>query len=104
MQATASIQILSLISGHLTFIQRRINVDAASWRCIDVNAMLYKGQVPAGYIISTIAYGSKSVEKKYGDTEENKYNHKTAMPRPRISQLLYPITILFVTAPQRLSC
>ena len=30
MQATASIQILSLISGHLTFIQRRINVDAAS--------------------------------------------------------------------------
>ena len=35
-------------SGHMRFTQRRINVDAALWRCIDVNATLYKLHVPAG--------------------------------------------------------
>ena len=30
-----------------TFVQRRINVDATSWCCIDVNATLYKWDVPA---------------------------------------------------------
>ena len=30
----------------MTFIQRRTNVDATSWRCIDVNATLYKRHVP----------------------------------------------------------
>ena len=28
--------------------QRRINVDATSWRCIDVDATLYTRHVPAG--------------------------------------------------------
>ena len=32
----------------MTFIHRRINADATSWRCIDVNATLHKRQVPAG--------------------------------------------------------
>ena len=27
-------------SGHMSFIQRRLNVDATSWRCIDVEATL----------------------------------------------------------------
>ena len=29
------------MNGHMTFIQRRINVDASSWRCIDVDATFY---------------------------------------------------------------
>ena len=33
---------------HSAFIQLRINVDAMSQRCIDVNATLYKRHVPAG--------------------------------------------------------
>ena len=32
----------------MTFIQGRINVDATSRRCIDVDATLYKPHVPAG--------------------------------------------------------
>ena len=32
----------------MTLIQRRLNVDATSWRCIDVEATLYKRHVPAG--------------------------------------------------------
>ena len=46
-------------SGHMTSIQRRLNVDATSWRCIDVEATLYRRHVSAGffliyYIIETI--------------------------------------------------
>ena len=36
-------------SGHMTFIQRRFNVDATSWRCIDVEATLYLRYMPAGF-------------------------------------------------------
>ena len=36
-------------SGHMTFIQRCLNVDATSWRCIDVEATLYKRHVPTGH-------------------------------------------------------
>ena len=32
----------------MTLLQRRLNVDATSWRCIDVEPMLYKCYVPAG--------------------------------------------------------
>ena len=35
-------------SEHMTFIQRRLNIDATSWRCIDVEATLYRSHVPAG--------------------------------------------------------
>ena len=35
-------------SGHTTFIQRRLNVDATSWRCIDVEVTLYRRRVSAG--------------------------------------------------------
>ena len=35
-------------SRHMTLIQRRLNVDATSWRCIDVDATLCKRHVPAG--------------------------------------------------------
>ena len=31
----------------MTLIQRRLNVDATSWRCIDVEPTLYKRHVPA---------------------------------------------------------
>ena len=37
----------------MTFIQRRINVDATSWRCIDVDATLFQRCVPAEFILST---------------------------------------------------
>ena len=32
---------------HMTFKQRRLNVDATSWRCIDVEATLYRRHVSA---------------------------------------------------------
>ena len=32
-------------------IQRHINVDATSWRCIDVNATFYKRHALAGYTL-----------------------------------------------------
>ena len=32
----------------MTFIQRRLNVNATSWRCIDVEATLYRCHVSAG--------------------------------------------------------
>ena len=32
----------------MMLIQRRLNVDATSWRCIDVEPTLYKRHVPAG--------------------------------------------------------
>ena len=41
-------------SGHMTFIQRRINVDATSWRCMDVNATMYKGYVRIGCKFSAL--------------------------------------------------
>ena len=34
--------------GHMTFKERNINVDAASWRCININVTLYKIHVSAG--------------------------------------------------------
>ena len=36
---------------HMTLIQRCLNVDATSWRCIDVELTLYKRHVPAGDIL-----------------------------------------------------
>ena len=38
----------------MTFMQRRLNVDATSWRCIDVEATLYKRHVPAGNLDQVI--------------------------------------------------
>ena len=35
-----------------TLRQRRINVDATSWRCIDVDTALYKRHVPAWLQVS----------------------------------------------------
>ena len=43
-------------SGHMTFIQRRLNVDAMSGRCIDVEATLYLRHVPAGLDLVTLTY------------------------------------------------
>ena len=33
----------------LIHVQTRLNIDAKSWRCIDVEPTLYKRHVPAGY-------------------------------------------------------
>ena len=41
-------------SRHMTFIQRRLNVDATSRRCIDVEATLYRHHVSAGWILNTL--------------------------------------------------
>ena len=40
-------KIIYFPSEHMKFIQRRINVDATSWRCIDVITTLYKRHMPA---------------------------------------------------------
>ena len=45
---TATLCVMYWSNGHMTFIQRRLNVDATSWRCIDVEATLYWHNVPAG--------------------------------------------------------
>ena len=34
--------------GHMKFIQRRINVAATSWRCINIDTTLFQRCVPAG--------------------------------------------------------
>ena len=43
-------------SQHITFMQRRINVDATSWRCIDVDATLSQRCDPAGLIVYICVY------------------------------------------------
>ena len=43
-----SIQDKNQPSGHMALIQRRLNVNATSWRCIDVETTLYSRHVPAG--------------------------------------------------------
>ena len=35
----------------MTLIQRRLNVDATSWRCIHVESTLYKRHVPDGLFL-----------------------------------------------------
>ena len=37
-------------SRHMTSIQRRLNVNATSWRYIDIETTLYKRYVPAGHM------------------------------------------------------
>ena len=36
-------------SGHMAFMQRRINVDVTPWRYIDVDTTLHRRDVHAGY-------------------------------------------------------
>ena len=52
-----------LSSGHMTFIQRRINVDAMSRRYSNINATLYKRQVPIGFVACTNSGNSDQLEK-----------------------------------------
>ena len=44
---------VTIPSALMTFIQRRLNVGATSWRCIDVEPTLYKRHVPAGKVRGT---------------------------------------------------
>ena len=56
----------------MTLIQRRLNVDATSWRSIDVEPTLYKRHVPAGityrcivqfvYVFYNMLYNSHSLK------------------------------------------
>ena len=41
---------------HMTLIQRRLNVDATSWRYIDVEPTLYKRHVPAGKDLTSFSF------------------------------------------------
>ena len=55
MEATQLHVLLTLMKSsdpneHKTFLQCHLNVDATSWRCIDVQATLYKRHVSAGMI------------------------------------------------------
>ena len=52
---------LTVPSGHMTSIQRRLIVDATSWCCIDVETTLYKRNVPAGTIPRRFLYCSPSL-------------------------------------------
>ena len=55
------------------FIQRCLNVDATSWRCIDVEATLYERHVPAGI------------------------NHNFKLSVVQVNGILYPIVIFCYT-------
>ena len=46
--AVAKLNFGSTPSGHMVFLQHRINVDATSWRCIDVDVTLSQLYVHAG--------------------------------------------------------
>ena len=49
----------------MTLIQRRLNVDATSWRrCIDVEPTLCKCHVPAGYLPKIELWSSEYLNKK----------------------------------------
>ena len=48
----------------MTFIQRRINVDATSWRCIDVDSTLSQRGVPAGKYLGIFNENSYFITKK----------------------------------------
>ena len=50
---------------HMTLIQRLLNVDATSWRCIDVGPTLFKRHVPAGSLAATqlqVSYSAMDCE------------------------------------------
>ena len=47
---------MTILKGHATLRQRRINVDAISWRCIDVDATLYKRHLPARLSIKILQH------------------------------------------------
>ena len=51
MHSVIEITVWSTPSWHMTFIQLRLNVDATSWPCIDIEATLCKRHVSAGTII-----------------------------------------------------
>ena len=59
-----------LPSRHMTLIQRRLNVDATSWRCIDVEPTLYKRHVPAGLAHAMTKITQKSVISEVSPTFE----------------------------------
>ena len=47
-------------SWHLTSIQCRLNVDATSWRCIDVEVTLYRRHVSAGVCLKRLRSACES--------------------------------------------
>ena len=49
MHFNASYMLLVIPSRYMMFMQRRINVDATSWRCIDVDTTLPRRHMHAGY-------------------------------------------------------
>ena len=48
-------------SKHMTLIQPRLNVDATSWRCIDVELTLHKRHVPAGTVTHLVSHHPATV-------------------------------------------
>ena len=53
----------------MTFKQRRLNVDATSWRCIDVEATLYSRHVSAGFVLSNNPVTSRSQSGRFTNWE-----------------------------------
>ena len=68
-------------SGHMTFIQRRLNVDATSWRCIDVEATLYWRHAPAGMFQRNITRIWNYIDVQYGQLIYSVINYASILSR-----------------------
>ena len=66
MKKVLSIHMKYTPCGHMAFIQRRFNVDATFWRCIDVTGTLYK--TSCARWIYTWEQQKKKKKKKYRST------------------------------------
>ena len=45
----------------MTFIQQRLNVDATSWRCIDIEVTLYKRPVTTGIALDKVLFFNQNM-------------------------------------------
>ena len=70
----------------MTFIQRRLNVYATSWRCIDVEATLYRRHVSAGLKKdSWIKEKKAAINQKQKQKQKKKKKKKKKKNRKKIA-------------------
>ena len=105
---TEYLRILWLIRVHMLLnivisqLQRRINVDATSWRYIDVNTTLCRRHVPAGIWTGTISLRPR---KDWIITKTRLYNFNPLKPHFYIVKLGFTgVYIIFLISAQNIDC
>ena len=73
-------------SGHMTFIQRRLNVDATQWRCIDVEATLFYRHVPTGCWVLIAVPSAPCVTDIHEHTLDSHLSRNSAFPTKLYAQ------------------